>query len=216
MAYTDVTVQEKTISKPKFDDDDFSHITRGDLYPSVPFSMVIVGPSGSGKTTLIKKILDPSCGDEALHLDYDLKDCYGCGSGFNRYPNVMTYTQNTNKDDRKKECIISVYDDPPIHDINFRKMINDTFKRGRHDGKCPILCLHNLSELGGDRLKDVRANLNILVLTRRGMQGVATNHPRLLSNVVQNNDLALTAMGMDADYVWIVPESNSVTAINFA
>ena len=116
-------------------------------------------------------------------MDYDYHTCFGMpGPNFD-YPRQMRYRPNP----CPTELTLEVCDDPPLQRKDFCDYVNYVFKKGRHDGYCPVLVLHDICYLAsGEKLGDVRANCSIFVYT--GYANNLRSHKHLVTNVLNKDD----------------------------
>ena len=90
--YFGVSIKKRALRKVAPQRDAFAKVHQSELYPQLPFSMVVVGPSNSGKSTFINKLIQNK--DRELAVDYDYHTCFGMPAPNFDYPRQMRYRPN--------------------------------------------------------------------------------------------------------------------------
>ena len=135
---------------------------RGDLIRHLPFSMTIVGSRHTGKSEFMQDVMGGEI--PPLRFDFDDYTYYSDERPRNRQI-VNTPYANLNKPrGMPGRHSLVVFDDPPMENREFRHVLNDIMRTGRHEGMSVMVALHSASDLGVTQNKYLRNNSDLIVL----------------------------------------------------
>ena len=145
--------------------DPYARYQRGPLIRHLPFSMTIVGSRHTGKSEFIQSMMASEMGD--LSFDFDDYVYYSNSKLRNRDIKTTPYTNLNRPRGTDGQHSLVVFDDPPMENMDFRRMLNDLMRNGRNQNMSVITVLHSLSDMGLAQNRYVKAHSDLIVLPSR-------------------------------------------------
>ena len=140
MAFSDqqnVTVHDYRDNNRRFKDR-FAKYDRGSVIDELPFFGVVLGARRTGKSVFLSDMMQGNI--PPVSFDYD-RYVYFSDSSVDGV-STTSYRDLTMPRGREGQHSLVIFDDPPMENMEFRTMLNELARNGRHQGMSVLTTFH--------------------------------------------------------------------------